>query len=388
MPTYSHSRISTFETCRLQFKYHYIDRQETEQEDTVETFLGSLVHEALERLYKDLQHEKKDTKEDLLSWFNGQWVRRWNDETIKIVRDEYSEDNYREMGVRFLSDYYDRYAPFDQGRTIGLETQDMLDLGDGVKYHVRIDRLTDAGNGVYEIHDYKTNGRLKTLEELEQDRQLAMYAYWVHRAYPDAQRVRLIWHFLAFDKEMVVEKTTDHLEGLKGRILEKVREIEACTDFPPSRSALCKWCAYQRICPLWKHRFDTDDLAPEEFKREDGVRLVDGYARLKAEEAELKTKLGAVQQDIYAYAEQHGVKALYGSAHRLTLWSKEVVKLPGKNDPGQAFLVGRLKELGLFDEYAMLDSWKLADALSTGKVVIGGYSPTRETVRRIYLNTR
>lgn len=47
MPSFSISRIGSFETCLLQYKYAYIDRVEVEAEDTVETFLGSRLHEDL-----------------------------------------------------------------------------------------------------------------------------------------------------------------------------------------------------------------------------------------------------------------------------------------------------------------------------------------------------
>jgi putative RecB family exonuclease len=388
MPTYSYSRISTFEGCRLQFKYHYIDRLETEQEETVETFLGSLVHEALERLYKDLQHQKKDTKEEILDWFRSEWTKRWNPDTMKIVRAEYAAENYRQMGEKYLGDYYDRYAPFDQGRTIGLETEELLDLGEAYQYHIRIDRLVDSGKGVYEIHDYKTGGSMRTQDELEGDRQLAMYAYWVHRSYPDAKSVRLVWHFLAFDKEMAVEKRIDHLEQLKNEVLGKIREIESCTEFPPTKSGLCEWCAYQRFCPLWKHLFETEELSPEQFKREDGVNLVNEYAELKEKEEKLKENIERVQQKIYSYADQHSAQMVYGSTSKVNVWSKEVVKLPNKGDPSAKVLAQLLRAQGLYDEYSTVDTWRLGDALTSGRIKIEGYNPPKERVRRLYLSKR
>lgn len=388
MPTYSHSRLTTFETCRLQYKFHYIDRLPVEQEDTVETFLGSLVHEALEKLYKDLKFEKRNSLDDLLDWFRTEWTKRWNPDTITIVRTEYGEDEYRKMGERYLRDYYNRYSPFDAGRTIGLETTDMLPLDEERQYHVRIDRLVDAGDGIYEIHDYKTNTTLKTQSELEEDRQLAMYALWVHETYPDAKRVRLIWHFLAFDKELVVEKELTTLASLKEQVLALIHEVEDARDFPPRKSALCDWCAYQRHCPLWKHKFVVDALPPEEFSREDGVQLVDAYARLKVEERRVQAELEEVQERIYAYAEQHDIAAIYGSTQRATIWQKEVVKVPGKQDPRRGAFEALVKQNDLWDSYAMLDAWRLEKDLADGRVTIVGWAPRSERVRRLYLAKR
>jgi len=53
MPTYSHSRLSTFEDCPRRYYYRYIARLVVEEEEGIEGFLGSLVHEALEKLYRD-----------------------------------------------------------------------------------------------------------------------------------------------------------------------------------------------------------------------------------------------------------------------------------------------------------------------------------------------
>ena len=68
MPSFSISKIGSFETCRLQYRYAYIDRVEIEVKDTVETFLGIRVHEALEKLYKDRRFEKLISIEELLAY--------------------------------------------------------------------------------------------------------------------------------------------------------------------------------------------------------------------------------------------------------------------------------------------------------------------------------
>lgn len=49
MTVYSHSRLSCFEQCPQKFKLQYIDKVETEVEESVEAFLGSRTHETLEK---------------------------------------------------------------------------------------------------------------------------------------------------------------------------------------------------------------------------------------------------------------------------------------------------------------------------------------------------
>ncbi len=66
MTIYSHSRLSCFEQCPNKFKLKYIDRVESDIEQSVEAFLGSRVHETLEKLYRDLDYHKLNSLDDLL----------------------------------------------------------------------------------------------------------------------------------------------------------------------------------------------------------------------------------------------------------------------------------------------------------------------------------
>jgi len=252
MSTFSYSKIGAFETCRLQYKYAYIDHIEVEAEDTVETFLGTRIHETLEKLYRDKQFEKLISLEELLEFYNRKWQEKWHDKII-VVKKEYSLENYRKMGERHLADYYNRYKPFDRGKVIGLETKNLLSLDKegNYKFHVRIDRLMDMGDGLYEVHDYKSGSTLPKQEKLDEDKQLAMYSLWVGRQFKDFKKARLVWHFLAFDKELDSFRTKKQLEDLRKEVLAKIKEIESTEEFHAKVSWLCDWCLYKGICPMW-----------------------------------------------------------------------------------------------------------------------------------------
>jgi putative RecB family exonuclease len=267
---YSHSRISTFENCPLQFKFNYIDELETDVENTVEAFLGSTVHLVLEKLYEDLKFQKKNTLQDLLHHFDDEWKKNWNDK-ILIVRQGYEQENFRKMGVKFITDYYNRYSPFDQGRTIGLETRIMIKLDESGRYVLQgyIDRLTDAGDGIYEIHDYKTANTLPEQEKIDADRQLALYSIAVKEKYRDCKKVVLIWHYLAFDKELRSERSDDQLRRLKEDTVKAIQKIETSKEFPARESALCNWCAFRQHCPNFSHLYQLEKKEPEQYLRDD-----------------------------------------------------------------------------------------------------------------------
>ena len=160
MPTvYSHSRISTYENCPLKYKYTYIDRLDRDRRNSIEAFMGGLVHETMEKLYRDLNHTKLDPLEELLGFYRTRWEQDWTDDTI-IVRKEYTAAHYQGIGERCISDYYRHYHPFNQTRTLGVEREVKVSLPRDHRLRGYMDRLAQHPDGVYEIHDYKTSSRL------------------------------------------------------------------------------------------------------------------------------------------------------------------------------------------------------------------------------------
>ena len=86
MPIYSHSRISCFEQCPFRFRLKYIDKVRPEIEQTVEAFMGTLVHKALEKLYNDLRFKKMNKLPELIRFYDEQWKKNWNDGRTSLRR--------------------------------------------------------------------------------------------------------------------------------------------------------------------------------------------------------------------------------------------------------------------------------------------------------------
>jgi putative RecB family exonuclease len=391
---YSHSRISTFENCALQFKFSYIDKLETEIEESVESFLGKRVHEVFEKLYKDLKFQKANSLQDLLDYYNDEWKKNWN-ENILIVREGYDQDNFRKMGEKFIADFYKRYHPFDQARTIGIEMRLLIKLDPTGEYALQgfIDRLADAGDGVYEIHDYKTSNTLPEQDKIDADRQLALYSIAVREKFRDCKKVILIWHYLAFDKELRSERTEAQLESLRKDTVKVIKQIETAKEFLPKESALCDWCVFQEHCPRFAHKYVTDKKAPEEFLADDGVMMVNEYASLKAKEEEVQKKIKGVHDKIMLFAQAKKLDKIYGSDAKLTIWKKTCVKFPGKTDFNYYEFEKAIKETGLWDKFSMVDKFKLEKSFENieikpelmEKLVQFG---RKELIQRLYLAKR
>ena len=368
MPSFSHSKISAFEDCKLRYKFNYIDKIKVEVEDTIETYLGSMVHDALEKLYRDKRFEKLMTLEELLAHYNTIWEENWKDSII-IVKKDYTADNYRKMGERMLTDYYNRHKPFNQGRIIGLETQEFLPLDQQgqYKFHIRIDRLMDMGDGMYEVHDYKTSSSLSNQEELDKDRQLAMYSQWVRQNFKDFKKVRLVWHFLAFDKEMDSYRTKEQLENLREKTLSQIAEIESAKDFPAKVSRYCDWCLYKSICPMWKHEVELDEKPENEYLNDPGLKLVDAYVELKekieAYRKEKEEELEKIREALIAFCEREGVQVVAGSESKISVKAYETIRLPSKNSKERGELIDTLKKLGRLEEVSSFNTYALTKIL-------------------------
>jgi len=370
MPTYSHSQLSTYETCPHQYRLAYIEKIKTETEG-IEAFMGSRVHDALEKLYRDLKVTKLNTLEELLSFYHQSWEKNWN-EMVQIIRKEYSAEDYLRLGEKCISDYYKRYYPFDQGRTLGLEENIYFPLEEEKGYWIRgfIDRLTLVDHSILEIHDYKTSNRLPTQGGVNSDRQLAFYQMGVEGKWKDVREVRLIWHYLSFDTEIQSSRSREELHRLRRETLELIQKIETDRHFIPKEGPLCNWCDYQGLCPRRKHLIAVGSLPPNEYLNEEGVSLVNRYVELKERKRvwneEIDAELAKVEEALYAFAQREELEAIFGSDHVAKIKIETKEKYPLKGDPHRKVLDEIVKNAGKWMEVSDLNPWMLARVIGRG----------------------
>jgi putative RecB family exonuclease len=365
MTVYSHSRISCFETCPYQYKLKYIDRIKPEIENTIESFMGDLVHRALERLYINLRFQKITSKEELLKIYNDLWEEEYSEEILIVKSDRgFSQENYRLMGEKFLSDYYDRYHPFNQLTILGIETKDRMMLPDGNYWHVRIDKFACDDNGNYYVCDYKTNSRMKEQQEADSDRQLALYSAWVKKKFKDAKSVKLLWHMLAFNKDVISERTDEQIEELQKEVVEKIKEIENTTEFPRNISGLCDYCGYKKICPSFQHQLELEVKENVKEFRNDQLKLVDEFSSLKDKIKELKEKQEHIRNELVNFSKEKNVDVIYGSNYKVSVKEFDKIVLPENREE----LIKLLKDKGLWEELSTINYMKLNSQLLRGEL--------------------
>jgi putative RecB family exonuclease len=247
---YSHSKLSSFEQCPLKYKYRYIDKIIPEVEQTIEAFLGGMVHETLEWIYTEVKKGNTPDLDTVIDFYINQWNTCFKKD-FKITRTDCDSEYYFNQGIKFVIDYFLANSPF-KDNTIELEHRILVPLDKNGTYMIQgfIDRLVhNKETNIFEIHDYKTANTMKTQEELDKDRQLALYSIGIKHSYPNVQEVKLIWHFLAHNKKMISKRSDEELEQLRQDIIDLIIKIENTKEFPPTKSALCNWCEYGTICP-------------------------------------------------------------------------------------------------------------------------------------------
>lgn len=372
---FSHSRIETFKTCPKKFYYQYIEKPEIEEKTGIEAFLGSMVHLVLEKLYKDLKFTKLNSLEELLDYYDKEWNNNYNSK-IEIVKEEYTQSHYKSMGVRFITEYYNKYKPFDTGKTLGLEMQvDLKFLDDsGSIYQLLgyIDRLTMITEEHFEIHDYKTNAQTKTQEELDKDNQLALYTIAIKKMYPSVKKIDLVWHFLESGLEMRSKRTDSDLENLKKEIIESIKEIEKkieTNDFPAKESALCNWCNYKEICPVKNHLFFLKKLPKNEYLNEKGAVLVSKYLELSKKKKELTDEidpeLEKIKEALLDYSKKNNSERIYDTkGNSILVKEYKNYTIPEKGTTEREGFDNFLKKTGVWELIADINSFSFSKAVT------------------------
>lgn len=360
MAIYSNSKISTFEQCPYKYKLQYIDKIKVDVPTTIEAFMGDMVHRVLEKLYSNLKFQKINTLAELKEYYNYLWDKEFS-EDILIVKEEYNAQNYRDMGLKYIENYYEMYYPFNEMTILGLETQDRMKLKNGDFWHVRIDKLGFVGN-TYFVVDYKTNARLKSQEEADDDRQLAMYSIWVKNKFPDAKEVILKWQMLAFGKEVVSKRSEEELEKLEQGVIDTIKKIEVETEFPRCTSALCDYCVYKSMCPSFRHNTQLEEKSSvKEFKEDDGVKLVDEYSLLVEQKKLIEEKIDEVKKEIIEFSNQKDLDIVYGSNKKISVKEYDKIIYPEN-------IVQILKENNLYEPYSMFCSARLTSKILKGEI--------------------
>ena len=348
MATWSHSRIETFRSCPRKFFYAYIRKVRLpEQPESLAQFFGKRVHEALEWLYGEVRRGRVPDERALGGTLERRWREEWHESVM--LPDDVTPSGHLALAMSWLCDYHRRHAPFAMPRTIALERRIVFPLDDDGRYRMQgfVDRIARSDDGTWQVHDYKTNRTLPTQEDKDRDPQLAYYQIGLRRLWPQAERVELVWHFLAFDTAITSHRDPEQLDAARAGALVTISDIESREEreeaFPTNESRLCDYCPFQQVCPVRKHRFTVALLPPSRHASESGVTLVNAWVELEGRRRELKAQAEAIEAEIEevraaieVYATREGLEVVTGEGREATVKRSEKVIFPRKSYDGEA----------------------------------------------------
>ena len=378
MPLYSHSRLGTYENCPFQYKLRYVDKVKPILGNTIESFMGSMVHDALEWLYKLARDSNIVSKEALINKYDELWIEKWKDD-IRIVKKELTADNFKETGKNCLERYYERYHPFDQAITIGLEERMIIKLPEDKKMQGYLDRLDKIADGHFSVHDYKTSSRVPPQAKADQDRQLGLYALAVHQKYPEIKKIDLVWHYVRFDEEVRSSRTEQQLDIMVENTVNLIKDVETATDlknFPTKTSILCNWCEFKAQCPEYSHQYASQTEVPKldttTMTAAQAAETVDKLVELREKKKILSEDMDAMvatlESKLMTYSKESGHNSVFGKDYKASFNSYESFRMPGKKDLRRYELESKLKDMDLWGNLQEMSPYKLKSMLKSDEI--------------------
>lgn len=242
MPVYSYSRLNTFENCSLQYKLRYIDCIKVKR-DTIERYLGNTVHSTLEYLYNDVILGNQRDLHLVIKLYRWFWDKHFHNDIV-IVKKQYDVDHYKKIGEKCIERYYNKHFPFNKNKILGLEEKINIKADKEGKYCLTgvIDRIDETPDGKIEIHDYKTGMTLP--KNIEKENQLPLYNIGLKDKLGHDRQITLIWHYLMFGHEFVLEKTEEQLNKVLDETIGIIQKVESTKEFLPKKGPLCNYCDY------------------------------------------------------------------------------------------------------------------------------------------------
>ncbi len=349
----SFSSLDTFRNCPLKYKYQEIDKIRTSS--SPEAVFGTIIHSTLKYIHEGKGSFVFPTEKEALEFFSSCWKGEG-------FRDEIEERSAFAQGIKIIQEYYKKNNPAET-KIVALESNFAIKLEDEKENETHIisgiiDRIDKIDEG-FEIIDYKTSKKLPSQLSVNENLQLLIYLLAFLKRYPDQEnnlsKIKLSLYYLRHGTKLSTFKTVKELEEEKNQILEVIREIKV-SDFAPKINPLCDWCGYQKICSMWKHKFETEK---KEFANQEEEQAIKEYLDLLEKTKKDKAKLMELSQLILEIMEKKKVERIFGKG-------KIISKIIRKNyDFDDEILKNILIKNNLWEAVLDINRTKLKKAIKT-----------------------
>ena len=224
---YSYSKISTFKSCPLKFKFQYIDKIPGKM-DTAALIKGRTIHYLIENSNLTEIEYSDEMKQNIRDY----------PEAVQI------KNNFEqsELGIKYLKNI-DKASinEYKLGLSLTLSATEYSreSLFNGIVDYICVK------SGVLYICDFKSG---KYRDNRFQDyNQLLFYAIHFFEKYK-IPKIIISFIYVEHNLENDLELKIEYLDNYKIELLTSIKEIETCADFKPNISKLCDYCGFQEIC--------------------------------------------------------------------------------------------------------------------------------------------
>ncbi len=293
----SYSSLDTYQTCPLKYKFQEIDKIKTPK--SKEAVFGSNLHETMRFIHSP------GILLPTLTQAMEHFTNSWNPAVFENPDEERAAFS---QGIKIIQDYYQKNNPADFN-IVALESRFQIPLEEHIVSGI-IDRIDKTEEG-YEIIDYKTTKKMPSQEKVDNDLQLSVYLKAFLERYPkeaeNLDKIKVSLYYLKHGVKLTSTRTAEQLRNSEQLFLDTIKIIEA-GKFEPAVSPLCDWCGYQKLCPMWKHKFkELRHIDTEEINV-----AIQEYVELKSAVFITKDRLAELQEKILDYMDQEGADRVFG----------------------------------------------------------------------------
>lgn len=346
----SYSAINTYQSCPLKYKYQEIDKIRTAK--TKEAVFGNSIHQALHFMF--IRNPLYPIIDEVLNLFTKDWLEL----AEKIKLNEEEKNLYKEEGLLILKNFYKKNQPWNFN-IVDLESRFEFPLTEENETHAVsgiIDRIDKNSDDEYEIIDYKTASRMPSQEIIDRDLQMSIYYLGILNRWPHlkSKNIKLSLYFLKHGEKISTFRLISDMNKIANSIIFFIKEISERKkggNFPAQPSALCGWCGYKQICPMWKHQYQNQE---SKIKNQEEIKeIIKEYVRLKEDEQKNKKKIAELQSELHNFMDANSLERVFAENGYVTRRLKETFAYDLEKAKEILEPLGKWKEFLKIDETAL-----------------------------------